>query len=107
MKARLVCIFLLAAGIGCAFAHDEPRIVPSPPAHLSTDAEIEAAVVKGILANPEVSAARLHADVSGGVVTLRGTVQSAAGRETAEKISRAVPGVREVKNRLLVRPAAP
>ena len=106
IKARLLCIFFVAAGIGGAFAHDEPRVTPSPPAHLSEDAEIEAAVVKGIVANPEVFAARLHAHVFHGVVTLRGTVQSAEGRATAGKIARAVPGVREVRNRLLVRPGA-
>ena len=106
MRAHLLCIFLITAGIGGALAHDEPRVSPSPPAHLSVDAEIEAAVVKGIVANPEVFAARLKAHVFRGVVTLRGTVQSADGRETAEKIARAVPGVREVRNKLLVRPNA-
>ena len=106
LRAYLLCICFFAATAAGAVAHDGPRRTDGLPAHLTKDLEIEAAVIKGIVANPDVFAARLKAPVSHGVVTLRGTVKSADGRATAEKIARAVPGVRAVRNELLVRPAA-
>ena len=100
MKALLACAILLSA---TAVALEDPAPLNLPPAHLQTDDEIEAAVVKGIVANPEVFAARLRVDSWRGVVTLRGSVENDSAKRLAEKLARSVPGVRGVKNRLTVR----
>ncbi len=105
MKSLLLCVFLVAANLGSASALEDPAPRQPPPAHIMTDDEIETTVVKGIVANPEVFAARLRVEVDRGFVTLRGTVQNQAAKATAEKIARSVPGVRAVKNRLAINSA--
>jgi osmotically-inducible protein OsmY len=105
MKSLLLCVFLVAANLGSASALEDPAPRQPPPAHVKTDDEIKTTVVKGILANPVVFAARLRVEVDRGFVTLRGTVQNQAAKAIAEKIARAVPGVRAVKNRLAINSA--
>ena len=103
MKALIGLATLLAA-TAVALEDSPPAIVPAPPPHVQTDDEVESAIVKGIVANPEVFAADLRVKAVAGAVTLWGSVKSEEARLTAEKIARAVPGVREVNNRLTVRP---
>lgn len=103
MKMVLLCATLLSASLGQAFALEGPPPRQPPPAHLKTDDEIEATVVKGIVAHPGVFAAKLRVEAARGFVTLRGSVQDADAKAAAEKIARAVPGVRGVKNRLAIR----
>ncbi len=105
MKSLLLCVFLVAANLGSAFALEDPAPRQPPPVHIMTDDEIETAIVKGIVADPAVFAARLRVEVDRGFVTLRGAVQNQAAKATAEKIARAVPGVRAVKNRLAINSA--
>ena len=101
MRTLLACLLLLAAPLSSLDAlEDPPR--PSAPAHRQTDDEIQTAIVKGIVANPEVFAAKLRVQVVGGRVTLRGTVQNRSASRMAERVARAVPGVRSVKNRLTI-----
>jgi osmotically-inducible protein OsmY len=50
---------------------------------------------------------RVHTTVSDGVVTLEGNVEYWSQHDDAERVIRNVPGVREVNNRLFVRPAVP
>ena len=103
MKKLVLCLLFLAVSAGSALALKDPTPPPSAPAHLETDKEIETAVVKGIVANPNVFAARLHVKVVRGFVTLRGSVQDRDAKVTAGKLARSVPGVRGVKNRLEIR----
>ena len=103
MKALIVLATVLAA-TAVALEDSPPAIAPAPPPHVQTDDEVESAVVKGIVANPEVFAADLRVEAIAGVVTLRGSVKTDGAKATAEKIARAVPGVREVKNHLTIRP---
>jgi hyperosmotically inducible protein len=53
--------------------------------------------------DPDVSAIGIDVDVEDGRVTLRGDVSSAAVRQRAETLARAVPGVRNVRNELKVK----
>lgn len=99
MKALIALAMLLTA---TAVALEDSPPASAPAGHVQTDKEIESAIVKGIVANPEVFAAQLRVDALAGSVTLRGSVKSQEARATAEKIARAVPGVREVKNRLTI-----
>ena len=75
---------------------------PAPPVHAQTDEELEAAIVRGILANPDVSAANLRVEAKSGAVTLRGAVRSQEAKATAEKVTKAVPGVVTIKNELMI-----
>ena len=102
MKALMALAILLAAT--AVALEDPPPLKASAPAHVQSDKEIESAVVKGIVANPEVFAAQLHVAAVEGSITLRGSVKSKEAKAAAEKIARAVPGVRTVTNRLTVRP---
>ncbi len=85
-----------------------PRIPRHPaqrePAHIKTDEDIRFAVIKGLLANPNVLAADVRVQVKDNVVTLRGMVRDAEAKSVAAGVARSVPGVREVKNFLEVRP---
>lgn len=102
MKTLLLCAAFLAVGLGGALAAGD-KATPAPiPAHLEADREIEAAIVKGLLANPNVFAAGVRVRVAKSVVTLEGRVKHRAEKKAAEKIARAAPGVREVKNELKI-----
>lgn len=82
-----------------------PPLSGSPgPAHLQTDAEIKTAIVKGVVANPDVFAASLVVLVQEGSVILRGEVRTAEAKRAAEKIARQAPGVHSVRNQLAIAP---
>ena len=104
MMKALIGLATVLAATAVALEDSPPAIAPVPPAHIQTDDEVESAIVKGIVANPEVFAADLRVEAVAGVVTLWGSVKNEDAKATAEKIARAVPGVREVKNRLTIRP---
>lgn len=106
MKLIAICLGLSAMCGVPAPAVDFPPRERLPPTHLKTDAELQAAVVKGILVNPNVLAADLHVAVKSGAVTLTGTVRDAEAKRVAEKVTLSVPGVQSVKNLLTLRPAA-
>ena len=59
-------------------------------------------VETAIGAESGLTAARIDAEASGGVVTLRGSVPSFAGRSNALHVARSVPGVRAVRDELNV-----
>ena len=66
------------------------------------DAGITAAVKTRLLAHPDVAGLRIDVDTKGKVVTLTGTVQSAAQVAQAEKVARETTGVTRVVNNLKV-----
>jgi len=66
------------------------------------DAGITAAVKTRLLADPDVAGLRIDVDTKGKVVTLTGTVKTAAQIAEAEKIARETPGVARVVNNLKV-----
>ena len=66
------------------------------------DAAIVAAVEGKLAADPDVSSANIDVDVQDGVVTLSGTVKSAANRAKAESVAKSVSGVKSVRNELKV-----
>src|SRR5258706_9163774 len=60
--------------------------------------------VKAALAkDPVVSAMRVYVDTFKGVVQLSGFVNSETERNKADEIARSVPGVKDVKNNLIVK----
>lgn len=71
-----------------------------------TPASVTAAVKAELMKEPSLSAMRIDVDSNeSGKVTLSGEVESATAKRRAEELARATQGVREVENKLEVRPA--
>ena len=67
------------------------------------DLTITTAVNAGLAKNTELSALKINVDVKNGVVILKGTASSPAAKERAAEITKAVKGVVEVDNQLIVK----
>ncbi len=67
-----------------------------------TDASVTAAVKTRLLADPDVAGLRIDVDTNDKVVTLTGTVATAAQKTEAESIARDTTGVTRVVNNLRV-----
>lgn len=65
-----------------------------------TDQRITSSIKTKLIAHPEIAALKINVDTDGGVVTLRGTVNSAKQREMAIKIARTTKGVKKVIDKL-------
>ena len=70
------------------------------------DAWIHTKIVAQLIANTTTPERKINVDVVNNVVTLRGTVDTAEERVTAERIAKETEGVKQVKNLLKVAPAA-
>lgn len=68
---------------------------------------LKARVRVALLEQMRTDGLEVSADVSGSVVTLTGRVGRRSTRELAEQVARAVSGVTEVRNRLVVAPLTP
>lgn len=75
------------------------------PERAHSDPLITARVQAKYFASSDVKAHRIDVDTRDGVVTLEGTVDSDAQRQSAAEMARGVDGVTRVENKLLVRPA--
>lgn len=69
------------------------------------DTEITAKVKAAVFAEPGLRTLQISVDTVNGVVTLTGSVDSAASRERAKSLAGAVAGVKEVDNKLVAMPA--
>lgn len=69
------------------------------------DAAITASVSAGLAKDADLSAIKINVDTKDGVVTLNGPAPSAAAKERAETIAKAVDGVKSVENKLEVKPS--
>jgi osmotically-inducible protein OsmY len=72
----------------------------------ATDPGITTAVKSKMTADDTVKAYQIDVDTQGGVVTLTGTVASAAARDRAVQLARETDGVTRVEDRLTVNAAA-
>jgi len=70
-----------------------------------TDLDIKRDVTDALTSDIRVDAQNVDIDVVGGVVYLRGSVESYAARRAAESDARAVEGVLDVINELVVAPS--
>jgi hyperosmotically inducible periplasmic protein len=68
----------------------------------ATDTTITTTVKNRLAADPTTSAAKVNVDTSNGVVTLSGSVPTAAEKSEAERIARNTQGVTQVVNNLAV-----
>jgi hyperosmotically inducible protein len=80
------------------------RVGETPASEAMTDAGITAKVKARLLADPDVSGLRIDVDTRDGIVTLSGTVGSAAEKARAVELVGKVDNVARVDNRLTVRP---
>lgn len=81
------------------------RLRRKGPSAYRSDEQIEKAVKDAFFYDPRVVSFRPTVSVSGGVVTLTGTVDNLKAKQAAEQDARDTRGVRRVKNYLKVRPA--
>ena len=96
---------------GCDRAPSVDKVSSTGVATSTSDFEhsdplITARIQAKYFASPDVKAHRIDVDTRNGLVTLEGTVDSEAQRETAGSMARGVEGVTRVENKLLVRAAA-
>ena len=70
------------------------------------DAWIHTKIVAQLIASTTTPERKINVDVVNNVVTLRGTVETAAEKAAAERIAKETEGVKQVKNLLKVAPAA-
>lgn len=70
------------------------------------DAAVTAMVKTALIAEPNVKGLAIEVDTLENTVTLSGAVASNELREEAERISRSVQGVKDVKNNLIVKQAS-
>ena len=70
----------------------------------ASPAEVKTRIEEALKRNAEVDAKNIQVDADGGTVTLRGRVRSWAERDSAEKAAWRAPGVREVRNLIVIEP---
>jgi cytoskeletal protein RodZ len=90
-----------------ATAAQPPVIINQPatgaaPANTSNDGEVQMAVDKKISDDPTLSALGLTATVLDGKVTITGTVKSEALKSQVDRALRAIKGVKQVDNQIVV-----
>lgn len=70
------------------------------------DSEITAKVKAAILAEPDLKTLQISVETVNGVVTLSGSVDSMSMSDRAKALASAVAGVKDVDNRLALKPAS-
>jgi hypothetical protein len=80
---------------------DESRKAAEAP-KIDEDAELAAKVKAALGADPALKLLAIDARASGGAVTLYGTADTRARRDKAAKVASGVPGVKSVKNELVI-----
>lgn len=86
---------------GCQDVINSIRVLP---AEEDTDAEVSDALLLGLEKDPLIQADQTHVSTSDHVVTLDGYLRTEEERRMAERDAWYIPGVRDVVNRIEVRP---
>jgi len=76
--------------------------VAGPTAAADEDSLLAQKVKSAFGDDPNLKLLAIDAGASGGVVTLYGTANTLANRERAARVASAVPGVKSVKNQLVI-----
>lgn len=111
-RTSYALIATLALGVsGCAMFHHDGQVAktttdtsanPRGPVATATDAYINTKVKAVLAADELVKARNIDADTVRGVVTLNGTVHSAAEKAKALDLAKNVEHVKEVKDNLKI-----
>ncbi|MCW5659585.1 MAG: BON domain-containing protein [Burkholderiaceae bacterium] len=103
--AKLIISALIACGLlaqtGCAVTSGQ-----SSMGQYVDDSTITARVKKRFAEDPTVAATRISVETMNGTVQLSGFATTESERARAAQIARSVPDVRDVRNDVIVRPAA-
>ena len=91
--SAFLLVALMAAAVGCA-STDKSQSAGA----YADDSWITTKVKADILAEPSLKVAEIKVETYKGVVQLSGFVDSAASRDKAVEVARAVKGVTSVKN---------
>jgi hypothetical protein len=111
MTATHVAVVLFASGmiVGCGNEGADPAGIASPQEQSvertqpgTDDPTTTARVKSALVADAGMSAFDIEVSTADNVVTLSGTVDRDVLRDKAERTARAVKGVREVRNNLVV-----
>jgi len=90
---------VLATATGCAVVRDQ-----QPVGAYIDDATVTTRVKARFAEDTAVSAAAISVETLNGTVQLAGFAKSSDERSTAERLARDVPGVKSVRNDIVVRP---
>ena len=97
--ASAIAVIALVTASGCAVTRGQETV----GAYVD-DAAITTSVKARFVDNKEVDAASIKVETLNGTVMLSGFAKNAKEKTTAESITRAVNGVKMVKNEITVRP---
>ncbi|MFT6590863.1 MAG: hyperosmotically inducible protein [Rhodoferax sp.] len=97
--AAVVAAVALLTATGCAVTRGQETV-----GSYIDDATITTAVKARLVENKQVSAASISVQTLNGTVQLSGFAKDTTEKSTAERVARAVNGVRSVKNVIMVRP---
>lgn len=97
-KALLVPFALAVALSGCAVVEGRET-----PGEYLDDVAISTKIRAKLVDDPQVKATQIGVETMQGVVQLTGFVDSRGSAQRAEQLARATPGVKGVRNDLLVR----
>ena len=79
-----------------------PKPVEPPPPAIDENKELAGKVKSALGADPALKMLAIDAGASDGVVTLYGTANNKKNRDKAGKVASGVPGVKSVKNELVI-----
>mgnify|MGYP000501626746 CR=1 FL=1 len=102
MIRSLLALGLLMGAAGCAVTSGQ-----SSTGQYDDDATISTRVKARFAEDDQVSAARIQVETLNGTVQLAGFAASETEKAKAERIARAVPDVKDVRNNIIVRPPTP
>lgn len=91
VMAIAFCLMVVAGGTACKSGPEDSTVTATVKSKLAVDTTTKASTI--------------NVDTKEGVVTLTGTVDTAAAKAQAETIAKATDGVKSVTNNLAVRPA--
>jgi osmotically-inducible protein OsmY len=94
MRTLTVCVILSLVAAACAFAAEKQV----------SDDEIYDNVRRRLANDPDVKGGTFDVKVEAGVVTVQGVVEKDKFRTKAEKLAKKVRGVKQVVNRIQVKP---
>ncbi len=99
--SKFLLVIVAAAGLtiaGCAATGGSPAAPES--ADVAADVATERQILAAISDEPGLNATSIGVSCINGVVTLRGSVESAIERELAERVASGISGVSSVNNLL-------
>ena len=101
---RCVALVLLGISLGCTLAACAPTQDRRGTGEYVDDTVLNTRVKSALIAVKDVDARDINVDTFRGVVQLSGFVASRQMQERAVAVTRSVPGVREVKDDMRLRP---